>query len=608
MRKKHIQMLAAAISAMLIMTGCSSTGISEASGGGEGAAAGDAQPPEGDQGVSSASAGSGSLDASEAQPGARADDAGTDVSRERAYSEGVALVSHEMETVERRKFPALEEKEPYARVTYPQILLSDELRALYPALGEALDQINLDKKALAWHQLSMKSLYAEEMEGNLPAYLSYESSCEIKRCDEKLFAYVDTEYDDMGGAHPNTVVKTMALDPVSGSILKLSDVASEGDDMAEAILKELYPESQPDYTFSREAQREMQSIIRQEIKDGSIKWVMDHSGLSFYFSPYELSSYSLGVLRADLDYGAYSGLIKQEYSSVGEEFACRSFKDGDVVRQPLKELERYKSMNEASLEVFPDIFERRDEAKADVSEAVSVSNPGWEYFYDGPQVKVAAPKVEILSADRTDWLNQDRWSAENNIALTPAFPYSEGGYRFERIGESGWYLRISAALPSGEEGEAYEGRTMEGEKVFDFSEFMEPDSRSDSLFADFADMEIIHAEIYDGVLYVSIGHRTYAESQPHTAFIVAVSMEDGRCIWKSDDQVSNSSNFLIGEDIIITGYGFTDEPDYMYILNRHTGEVISTTKLYTGPDHFINMEDGTMYVLTYDTVYLMRVE
>ena len=70
--------------------------------------------------------------------------------------------------------------------------------------------------------------------------------------------------------------------------------------------------------------------------------------------------------------------------------------------------------------------------------------------------------------------------------------------------------------------------------------------------------------------------------------------------------VANGRNFVVGEDTIICGYGFTAEDDYLHILSRHSGAVLEKRKLKTGPDYFIPVDDS-FYVLTYDTVYKYRI-
>jgi hypothetical protein len=71
--------------------------------------------------------------------------------------------------------------------------------------------------------------------------------------------------------------------------------------------------------------------------------------------------------------------------------------------------------------------------------------------------------------------------------------------------------------------------------------------------------------------------------------------------------VCNSYNFLVRGDYIITGYGFTAEPDYLYVLDRRTGKTLSRIRLRTGPSYVIE-KAGKLYVRTYDTNYVFELE
>jgi len=48
------------------------------------------------------------------------------------------------------------------------------------------------------------------------------------------------------------------------------------------------------------------------------------------------------------------------------------------------------------------------------------------------------------------------------------------------------------------------------------------------------------------------------------------------------------------------GYGFTREPDLLYQLSRHTGEVLAKTPLKSGPERLALDELGVLHVRTYD--------
>ncbi|MBR6328127.1 MAG: hypothetical protein IKR68_00595 [Lachnospiraceae bacterium] len=100
---------------------------------------------------------------------------------------------------------------------------------------------------------------------------------------------------------------------------------------------------------------------------------------------------------------------------------------------------------------------------------------------------------------------------------------------------------------------------------------------------------------------------TYAEDQPCTGYIVAVDMKDGSLLWRSDMRVANGVNFILGDEVLICGYGFTQEDDFLYVLSTKTGRTLKSIKLKNAPDYFLPTGDE-LYVLTYDTAYDFLVE
>ena len=119
----------------------------------------------------------------------------------------------------------------------------------------------------------------------------------------------------------------------------------------------------------------------------------------------------------------------------------------------------------------------------------------------------------------------------------------------------------------------------------------------------FVDQRVVWGQAVDGVLYVSTGHNTYAKSSGgHTGYISAVDLATGELLWRSDPLVANSGNFLVRDGWIITGYGFTAEPDFIYVLDGRTGKTKSKQRLKSGP-HVILAKGDRLFVRTYDTDY-----
>lgn len=121
-------------------------------------------------------------------------------------------------------------------------------------------------------------------------------------------------------------------------------------------------------------------------------------------------------------------------------------------------------------------------------------------------------------------------------------------------------------------------------------------------------MSIRWAAIEDNILYVSNTHPTYAKTTNGiNAFITAIDLSDYQALWRSDYLVSNAYNFEIIGDNIVCGYGFTNEPDFIYILDKYTGKKLHTIKVATGPDYIIRKDDK-LYVRTYNRDYLFGIE
>ena len=108
-------------------------------------------------------------------------------------------------------------------------------------------------------------------------------------------------------------------------------------------------------------------------------------------------------------------------------------------------------------------------------------------------------------------------------------------------------------------------------------------------------------------LYVAHAHRTYARSsRGMNAYLTAIDTRRGRVLWRSAPLVSNGSNFeLVGEHIV-SGYGFTNEADFLYLLDKRTGEVRQRLPVRSGPEYIIRKGDR-LHVRAYDTDLVVRL-
>ena len=114
-----------------------------------------------------------------------------------------------------------------------------------------------------------------------------------------------------------------------------------------------------------------------------------------------------------------------------------------------------------------------------------------------------------------------------------------------------------------------------------------------------------NAYLEDGIFYGASVRNGYAQS--NTCFMFAYDLENNKLLWRSGDQTCNTMNFIVKKDVIICGYGFTSEKDYLYQLNLHTGEVIASLELKKQPDLLVP-QDNMLYVHTYSYNYTIEMQ
>ena len=225
---------------------------------------------------------------------------------------------------------------------------------------------------------------------------------------------------------------------------------------------------------------------------------------------------------------------------------------------------------------------------------IHMENPSWEYYCAMEPASLAAPlKLSKLTQEANQITDTDDWFEKNNLSLN--------------VEDSGKY---GLGIPSDENGGKCRIQVVDGEKgeVFelDFSDFEYAGDFKQSE-KEFVRQQIRYAQIKDHILYLSIGHLTYAESSPHNAYVAAVDLAEKKLLWKSQPLVSNAANFVIKGDVLLCGYGFTAEPDYIYQLDLGSGKVIDKTAVKSKADYLI-LKDNILYVRTYNTDYTFRIE
>jgi hypothetical protein len=145
-----------------------------------------------------------------------------------------------------------------------------------------------------------------------------------------------------------------------------------------------------------------------------------------------------------------------------------------------------------------------------------------------------------------------------------------------------------------------------GQTVFDFDKYTRP-PRIKPGEGEFVYEEAVWARETGGVLYVETAHSTYASSSYGlNAYLNAVDVRTHKLLWRSPALVANAQTFVLLNDVAVTGYGFTQEPDYLYAISRENGHVVGRLALPNAPERIIR-RGNTLFVRTYDHALTVRL-
>jgi outer membrane protein assembly factor BamB len=209
----------------------------------------------------------------------------------------------------------------------------------------------------------------------------------------------------------------------------------------------------------------------------------------------------------------------------------------------------------------------------------------------------------VIRSERRDPATSQRpgfdapWAAPNIHGLGFLYAFRQRDTVFLLYGIDGARARLLVAA---------DPTTHEQRYAFDFGRFARP-PRIRPGEAAFVDEQVVWAREAGGVLYVETAHSTYAQSSfGRNAYIAAISIRAGRVLWRSAALVANASTFVLAGDALVTGYGFTKEPDFLYLLDRKTGRVRDRLPVPSGPERIVR--HGTrLRVRTYDHALVVEL-
>ncbi len=139
------------------------------------------------------------------------------------------------------------------------------------------------------------------------------------------------------------------------------------------------------------------------------------------------------------------------------------------------------------------------------------------------------------------------------------------------------------------------------ERVFDLELYRHP-PKANPQWKEFAIQDVTFAQELEGVLYVCNGGGSYAkEVYGKKGFLSAIEVASGKLLWRSPPLTCNAP-FVVSGAHIISGYGFTEEPDFVFVVRRADGTIVQRVPVDTGPETITLEGASRVHVETYGSI------
>ena len=209
----------------------------------------------------------------------------------------------------------------YLKHSWEELYMSEEAAKIYPNLAAAISKYTNEEhknaiKRQKQYRKDAKQLAKEAPEIKVPQFYS-NNELIICRADSVVLSVLENIADYMGGVHGIYGYFGVNFDSETGTIIKISDICTNNEDLVKAIMTRLHEDS-PNSPFE-----DAEEYITQQIADGSIKFTIEPKSISFHFNPYEIGSYAEGLFTATLLFSDFPDLFNQKYTQIPEQY-CQS--------------------------------------------------------------------------------------------------------------------------------------------------------------------------------------------------------------------------------------------------------------------------------------------
>lgn len=173
------------------------------------------------------------------------------------------------------------------------------------------------------YKTDVKELFDADMHNGMkpadvPAWYNYEYQLDTEMTEgwKGIWNYTLTNYRYTGGAHPNTEITCLNIDPQTGTVLKENDVFNPKDtaNICKLIMNELIKEA--NRRLDTDTITSLDGLQSQGILLDTYLYIPDNfllrkENVTFYYNRYEIAPYSAGDFRLKINYDDIQPYMKQ---------------------------------------------------------------------------------------------------------------------------------------------------------------------------------------------------------------------------------------------------------------------------------------------------------
>lgn len=199
-------------------------------------------------------------------------------------------------------------------VSWQNLVLADESAEVYPGLAEELQERNAELNKRYQEVTADLRVSAEEiceLQGEYFYPLSSNSSYAVQRADNYILSIREDFKDDWGGAHGMYGSTGINYDINTGEELIITDVLADIETLPVILSEKIMEQYADEYEIFESLKETLEGYSAEDYS-----WTIGYEGITFYFQPYEIASYAMGLIKATIWFDEMPELFEEKYTQV----------------------------------------------------------------------------------------------------------------------------------------------------------------------------------------------------------------------------------------------------------------------------------------------------